>query len=132
MPCQHSLLAQRPAHAAPLLHIPFQEAGADLTWKANFQAWKFDNIFDLEGVENYRRKLYGFRNYLGSTEGYSFFNDYYVSKMEELENKYNLIENGQFSVALKPISQKENIFIKILKTLKRIILGKKSEEENTY
>ena len=92
----------------------------------------FDNIFDLEGVENYRRKLYGFRNYLGSTEGYSFFNDYYVSKMEELENKYNLIENGQFSVALKPISQKENIFIKILKTLKRIILGKKSEEENTY
>ena len=41
-----------------------------------------------------RRKLYDFKNYLGSTEGYTFFNDYYVNKMIDLENKYNLLENG--------------------------------------
>ena len=49
----------------------------------------FENISNLEEVENYRRKLYTFKDYLGCTEGYTFFNDYYVNKMEQLENKYN-------------------------------------------
>ena len=89
----------------------------------------FDNIFDLEGVENYRRKLYTFRDYLGFTEGYTFFNDYYVSKMEELEHKYNLIENGQFETSLKLVTKKENVFIKLIKTLKKLILGTKGENE---
>ena len=92
----------------------------------------FDNIFDLEGVENYRRKLYSFRDYLGFTEGYTFFSDYYVSKMEELEHKYNLIENGQFETSLKPITKKENMFIKLVKKLKKIIFGTRSEEEDIY
>ena len=47
----------------------------------------FDKIIDLEGVEKYRQKLYTFKDLIGSTEGYTFFNDYYVSKMEELEIK---------------------------------------------
>lgn len=45
----------------------------------------FDKAFylinDLEGIENYRKRLYNFKDYLGSTEGYTFFNDYYVDKM---------------------------------------------------
>lgn len=54
----------------------------------------FNNINTLEDVENYRRKLYNFKNYLGATEGYTYFNDYYVNKMMDLENKYNLLENN--------------------------------------
>lgn len=92
----------------------------------------FNKIFDLESVENYRRKLYSFREYLGYTEGYTFFNDYYVSKMDELEHKYNLIENGQFKTSLKPITKKENMFIKLVKTLKKIIFGTSSEEKEYY
>ena len=53
----------------------------------------FDSITDLEGVEKYRQKLYNFKDYLGSTEGYTYFNDYYVNKMMVLEDKYNLLEN---------------------------------------
>ena len=53
---------------------------------------KLNNIYDLEGIEEYREKLYSFRDLLGFTDGYSFFNEYYISKMEELENRYNLIE----------------------------------------
>ena len=55
----------------------------------------FDKTFylinDLEEVENYRRKLYNFKDYLGSTEGYTYFNEYYVNKMVELEDKYTLL-----------------------------------------
>ena len=57
----------------------------------------FDNVFnsitDLEGVEKYRQKLYNFKDYLGSTAGDTFFNDYYVNKMMALEEKYNYLEN---------------------------------------
>ena len=90
----------------------------------------FHQIIDLEGVEKYRRKLYNFKDYLGFTEGYTFFNDYYVSKMEELEHKYNLLENGQFETSLKVITKKENIFLRLLNTLKKFIFGTDSKKEN--
>ena len=74
----------------------------------------FENISNLEEVENYRRKLYTFKDYLGCTEGYTFFNDYYVNKMEQLENKYNALENGNVENAIKLITKKEiNVHFKV-------------------
>ena len=52
----------------------------------------FNSITNLENLEMFRRKLYHFKDYLGSAEGYTFFNDYYIQKMDELEKKYNLLE----------------------------------------
>ena len=88
----------------------------------------FNSISNLEEVENYRRKLYNFKDYLGSMEGYTFFNDYYVTKMMELEKKYNAIENGEVETAIKVISKKENIFVSIFKAIKRLILGDSTKE----
>jgi len=88
----------------------------------------FDKILDLEGLEKYRRKLYNFKDSLGHTEGYTFFNDYYVSKMEKLEEKYNLLENGQFETAIKLVTKKENKLIKFLKVIKDLILGTNTEK----
>lgn len=42
-------------------------------------------IENLEQVESYRRKLYNYKNLIGTTDNYSFFNDYYVQKMADLE-----------------------------------------------
>ena len=86
----------------------------------------FDKISNLEEVESYRRKLYTFKDYLGSTEGYTFFNDYYVSKMEELEKKYNALENGeniQIQTAIRVISRKENIFRRFIAAIKKLLFG---------
>ncbi len=88
----------------------------------------FNSISNLEEVENYRRKLYNFKDYLGCMEGYTFFNDYYVNKMMELEKKYNAIENGEVETAIKVITKKENIFVSIFKTIKRLLLGKTTKE----
>ncbi len=88
----------------------------------------FDSISNLEEVENYRRKLYNFKDYLGCMEGYTFFNDYYVNKMMELEKKYNAIENGEVETAIKVITKKENIFVSIFKAIKRLLLGKTTKE----
>ena len=89
----------------------------------------FDRISDLEGIENYRRKLYTFKDIIGYTEGYTFFNDYYISKMEELEHKYNLLESGEFETALKVVTKKESRFVRVLKTLKKLIFGTSTEKE---
>lgn len=88
----------------------------------------FDNAFNkistLEDVEIYRRKLYSFKNYLGYNDGYSFFNDYYVLKMEKLEEKYTLLENGDTEFAIKLISKKENLFSKIINKIKKLFSNK--------
>ena len=89
----------------------------------------FENISNLEEVENYRRKLYTFKDYLGCTEGYTFFNDYYVNKMEQLENKYNAFENGNVENAIKLITKKESKIISFFKALKKLIFGEKNVTE---
>ena len=89
----------------------------------------FENISNLEEVENYRRKLYTFKDYLGCTEGYTFFNDYYVNKMEQLENKYNALENGNVENAIKLITNKESKIISFFKALKKLIFGEKNVTE---
>lgn len=89
----------------------------------------FENISNLEEVENYRRKLYTFKDYLGCTEGYTFFNDYYVNKMEQLENKYNALENGNVENAIKLITKKESKIISFFRALKKLIFGEKNVTE---
>lgn len=88
----------------------------------------FDRISNLEEVENFRRKLYAFKEYLGVTDGYIFYNNYYSNKMEQLEEKYNALENGEIITTLKVITKKENKFISILKAIKKLIFGSKKED----
>ena len=95
----------------------------------------FDNAFNrivtLEDVENYRKKLYSFKDYLGHTDGYTFFNDYYVSKMEALEKKYNSLENGNIENSIRLITKKENLFIRFINSIKKFLFGT-SHEKETY
>lgn len=91
----------------------------------------FNNITDLEGVENYRRKLYSFKDYLGSTEGYTYFNDYYVDKMVDLEDKYNLLENGVNDNSLYLIKRKESKILKFFRYIRKIFVQKKETTRET-
>lgn len=93
----------------------------------------FNFISNLEEVENYRRKLYSFKDYLGSMEGYSFFNDYYVDKMMQLEEKYNALERGEnipIERAIRVISKKENMFRRFIAAIKKLLFGPTKYEKN--
>ena len=90
----------------------------------------FSSITNLEEVENYRKRLYSFKDYLGYTEAYTFFNDYYVNKMESLEKKYNALENGDVETALKVITKKENIILTIFKAIKKLIFSNNKDEQS--
>lgn len=52
----------------------------------------FGTINTFEDLENYRRKLYNYKQFIGITEGYNFFYNYYIDKMNLLEKKYNDLE----------------------------------------
>lgn len=90
----------------------------------------FKNITNLEQVENYRRKLYNYKDLIGTTANYTFFNDYYISKMAALELKCNLLENKLYetdaSLALVPI--KNNIFSNFINKVKKIFSSKANSE----
>ena len=87
----------------------------------------FDNAFDristLEDVENYRRKLYTFKDYIATSDGYTYFNNYYIEAMNKLEHKYNMIENGGIETAVSIKTKEENLFISIIKSIKKLVLS---------
>ena len=81
----------------------------------------FDCISNLEELEDCRRKLQKYTNLIGLADGYTFFNNYYVEKMAQLEHKYNVIENGGIETAL--VKRKSNKFVAIIKAIKAILFG---------
>ena len=88
----------------------------------------FYNIKTLEDIENYRKKLYNFKDYLGSTEGYTYFNNYYVNKMVDLENKYNLLENSAIDNSLYLIKNKDSIVLKLIRYIRKIFVKPEIKE----
>ena len=94
----------------------------------------FNSITNLENLEMFRRKLYHFKDYLGSAEGYTFFNDYYIQKMDELEKKYNLLENGGIDIdtttALVATTKKTSKIMAIFRAIRNLLFGGSKEHEN--
>ena len=88
----------------------------------------FYSINSLEDIENYRRKLYNFKNYLGATDGYTYFNDYYVNKMMDLEEKYNLLENIKTDDSLYLIPKKQSKILTFLKYIRSIFFKNKLDQ----
>ena len=66
--------------------------------------------------------LQKYQNLIGVADGYTFFNNYYVEKMAQLEHKYNVFENGGTETAIVNV-KKTNKFIAIIKAIKAILFG---------
>ena len=78
----------------------------------------FNSLYSSRSMENFRNALYTYRNFIGVTDDYTFFNDYYINKMAELENKYNNVPNTP--LALVPI-KKETLFQLIIRKIKTLL-----------
>lgn len=84
----------------------------------------FDNnlksIVNLEQVENYRRQLYNYKNLIGTTMNYTFFNEYYIQKMAELERKCYAFENNE---ELSLVCIKRNLFSILISKIKSLFVA---------
>lgn len=82
---------------------------------------QFKLISNLEQVENFRRKLYHYKDLIGSTDEYQFFNEYYIQMMEKLEKKYLQLENGEFDFGEELAIAKTNKWLKAIGIIKKIL-----------
>lgn len=91
----------------------------------------FDNSINLaytpKAIENYRNKLYLFKNLIGYYQYDNFYNEYYVNKMMELEKRYEL--DMTKVTDLVPIKQN---FISRLITKLKLLFKLNTETERIY
>ncbi len=83
----------------------------------------FKQISNLEELDNYRKKLEHYGEFIGRTDDYTFFDDYYTEKMSALEHKSNVLENGGVETALE--FKKPNKFVSWLRAIKNFVTGEK-------
>ena len=83
---------------------------------------EFTKITELEELENFRRKLYKYSDIIGSTDGYEFFDNYYIEMMNKLEHKCNILENGGTETALK--ENHKNIFKELFEKIFKFTYAK--------
>jgi predicted ATP-grasp superfamily ATP-dependent carboligase len=82
-------------------------------------------------IEDYRKKLYNFKDFIGYTNNYSFYNDYYIKKMSDLEWKRNEIENKAHSTDanLLLVPQKSGILVTLFRKVKKLFGASKELEK---
>lgn len=104
---------------------------------------EFNHINTMEDLKEIKHKLYTFKNIIGTTEGYNFYNNFYCDLMNALEQKKEeILKYGEISLfkqectALTLVDQTKekfnfvHIFIKKLKKLFRLNRGTINDYDN--
>lgn len=82
---------------------------------------KIKEITDLNSLNLFKNTLYSYSSLIGKSENYSFFNDYYIKKMNELSEIYNSL-TGKQNYNLNMIVYKEKTgFEKFLDSLRSLL-----------
>ncbi len=89
----------------------------DLIYSSYFNL-QFNKISTTADIDDYRLRLYNYKNYIGISENYSTFNEFYINKMIELDNKYESIMNNTSLV----VANNSKVF-KFLRKIKSLLFG---------
>lgn len=76
-----------------------------------------NNVYSAQEIEDFRKRLYNYRDILGTTDNYTFFNNYYINMMAKLDEKYEALDNVELSLIL----YKRNIFETIIQKIRALI-----------
>ena len=101
---------------------------------------EFNSIRNLDDIKDFNKKLYNYKDIIGTAEGYTFYNDFYRNIMNSIEEKkayieangeINLFENINTSLILIDETQKTFSLINtlILKIRKLFKLNNNSYED---
>jgi hypothetical protein len=82
------------------------------------------NLYSVQDIENYREKLYTYKDYIGIVENYSYFNDYYINMMYNLEVVRQSVETSTSITIYK--KSKLQIAFAVIKSL----FGKQLQTED--
>jgi len=85
---------------------------------------RFNNIYSTTDIEDFRKKLYNYKDLIGTTENYTYFNDYYINMMSKLSEKFDSISSNTYLQPYKT-SILQLVINKLLK-----LLGKTQKQTN--
>lgn len=85
-----------------------------------------NNLYSVQDIEDYRKKLYSYKDLLGTTDNYTYFNEYYISLMTKLDEIYEQI-TGDTALTIYKRSLWQILLSKLSK-----LFGKANETENIY
>ncbi len=101
---------------------------------------EFNNIRNIDDVKNFNKKLYNFKNLIGYSDNYTFYNDFYCKMMNAIEEKkiyiekygeINLFENINTSLIL--VDNTKNIFYfvnRFIRKIKKLVGFNVSKEQD--
>lgn len=85
-----------------------------------------NNLYSVQDIEDFRKKLYCYKDLLGTTENYTYFNDYYIYLMTKLDEVYDSI-TGDKSLVIYKRSLWQILLSKLSK-----LFGRANETEKLY
>ncbi len=106
------------------LSQPNRESTKDIWEEMKLLDKKIKEIQTPAEIEEYRKYLYSFSNLIGTSEDYKYFNEYYIEKMAEIDDKYEEMKGDSTAIAIK----KESKLTKLLNAIKRIFERNVSED----
>ena len=91
---------------------------------------KISQISNQNEIEQYRKYLYSYSHLIGTSEDYSFFNQYYIDKMAEIDAKRENIKNNTSLIV-----SKKTKFALMIEGIKKIFSNQRdvqTENSNNY
>lgn len=91
---------------------------------------KARQIKTVEQINEYRKALYNYSNLIGTSHDYTFFNEYYISKMSQLDNIYERLTNPSLALSVRPEDKPSKSKIsRIFHAIKKLFgFGRREEE----
>lgn len=86
---------------------------------------RLSHLYSIQDIEDYRKKLYEYKDLIGITEGNTFFNDYYINCMSNLDTIYESITNNTSIVVYK-----RSIFDILFSKIRKLFTSNSSEFED--
>ena len=62
---------------------------------------RFEEITNISHIEDFRKSLYSYKDLIGTTDTYTYFNDYYVNTMAKLEEKETILNHQTYLIPYK-------------------------------
>lgn len=93
-----------------------------------------NNLYSVQDIEDFRKKLYCYKDLLGTTENYTYFNEYYIYLMSKLDEVYEQI-TGDTSLVVYKRSLWQIILSKISKLFGRAnepVFGDGAKKQISY
>lgn len=85
-----------------------------------------NNLYSIQDIEDFRKKLYSYKDLLGITDNYTYFNEYYINLMSKLDEIYEQI-TGDTSLVVYKRSLLQILLSKLSK-----LFGNAQETEKIY